>query len=285
MFGPAFLRDVVDVRGVRSAAKLVGDEVLGSADEVHREAAERFVLLGELLGRDRGHRRGVEATGEQGAARHVRDQLPTHDVLEQFAHVGDAVRPVVGVRCRLQAPVHLFADPVGAHGHDGSGLDLAHSLPPGVAGGLDEGEDLAQPVEVHGALGDRVGQDGLRLRSEEHPVLRRVVVKRLDAHPVADHDELLLAGVPDRERVHAVEPLRDRLGPLEVAAQNYLGVGVGAKPVPPAVELRAQFGEVVRLTGVHHRDRAVRGVHAHRLRTTRKVDDRESTVPERYVLG
>jgi hypothetical protein len=39
-----------------------------------------------------------------GAARHVRDRLPMHDVVEQFAHVGDAVArsSVRSLICRFQ---------------------------------------------------------------------------------------------------------------------------------------------------------------------------------------
>jgi hypothetical protein len=81
--------DVVDVRRVRGAAHLVGDEVLVLADEVDGEAAHLLAVLGELAGGDRGHGGGVEAAGEQGAARHVGDELAAHDVVEQLADVGD----------------------------------------------------------------------------------------------------------------------------------------------------------------------------------------------------
>ena len=81
------------------AAQLVGHEVLGLADEVDREAAHPSRPSRRAAGRRCAVMRGgVEAAGQQGAARHVGDELAAHDVVEQLTDVGDRGVPVVGVR-------------------------------------------------------------------------------------------------------------------------------------------------------------------------------------------
>jgi hypothetical protein len=149
-----------------------------------------------------------------------------------------------------------------------------------VSGCLDHGEEFAQAVQRDLGAGQRVGEDRLRFRAEEDAVGGRVVVEGLDAHAVADHDELVAAAVPDREGVHAVEAFGDRVAPFEIAAQDDLGVGVGGEPVSPVDELAAEFGEVVGLPRVDERDRAVRRVGGHRLTAAGQVDDREPAVSE-----
>lgn len=281
--GARLLGHVVHERGVGGGAQFVGDEVLGASHEVDGEGADLLAALGELPGGERGDRRRVEPAGEQDAAGHVGDQLTAHDVVEERPYGGDRGVPVVGVRAGLQLPVDVPAQSVAVHGDDRAGLHLEHAVPYGVAGGLDEGEQLPQPVEGHPGPGQRIGQDGLGLRAEEHPVGRRPVVEGLDAHPVADHDEPVVAAVPDREGVHAVEPLGEGLAPLQVAAQHHLGVRVGGEPVPAGGQLLTEFGEVVRLTGVDEGDRPLGCVHGHGLAPAGQVDDREPPVSERGV--
>ncbi len=224
VLGPGFFRDVVDVGRVRGAAQVVGHEVLGLPDEVHGEAADRLARLGQLPRGDGGHRGGVETTGQQRAPGHVGNQLAAHDVLQQVPDVGDGRGLVVGVRARLQGPVPGGAQPAAADRDDRPRLDLVHAVPHRVARGLDEREQFPDAVQRDCVLGGRVGQDGLGLGAEQHPVGGLVVVERLDPHAVADHHELVLAGVPDREGVHAVEPFGERVAPFQVGVQHDLGV-------------------------------------------------------------
>lgn len=174
----------------------------------------------------------------------------------------------------------MGAQAAAVDGDDGAGLDLLHAVPHGVAGRLDEGEQLAQAVERDRAAGKGVGEDRLGLGAEEHAVGGLVVVEGLDAHPVADHDEALDALVPDRERVHAVEAFGDGLAPFEVAVQDDLGVGVGGEPVPAGGEFGPQLGEVVGLARVDEGDRPAALFDGHGLAPARKVDDREPAVAE-----
>jgi hypothetical protein len=259
----------------------VGDEVLGLAREVHGEAAHPLAVFAQLPGGERGHRGGVQSAGEQRAAGHVGDQLAAHYVVEERADVRDRGVPAVRVRTGLQLPVAAPAHARTVDGDDGAGFDLADAVPDGVTRRLDHGEEFPQPVEPDPAAGQRMGEDRPGLGAEQHAVRGRVVVEGLDAHAVADHDELVLAAVPEREGVHAVEALGEGVTPFEVAAQHGFGVGVGGEAVPAVREFTAQFGEVVGLSRVDERDRAVGGLGAHRLPAAGQVDDGEPAVAER----
>ncbi len=271
---------VVHEGRVGGAAQFVGDEVVGLADEVDGEAAHLLALRGELPGGQGGHGRRVESAGEQGAARHVGDELAAHDVVEERAHGGDGGVAVVGVRAGLQAPVHAGGQAGAVDGDDRAGLHLAHAVPEGVARRLDHDEQLAQAVQRDTGPDQRVGEDGLGFRAEEDAVVGGLVVERLDAHAVADHHQLVVAAVPHGERVHAVEPFGDGVAPLQVAVQHDLGVGVGGEPVAAVREFPAQFGEVVGLPGVDEGDGALGGPQGHRLTAAGEVDDGEPAVSQ-----
>ncbi len=273
--------DVVGEGSVGGAPEFVGDEVLGLPREVHGEAADLLTAFTQLPGGERGHRGGVQPAGEQGAAGHVGDELAAHDVVEERADVLDRGVPAVGVRTGLQLPVAAPAQARAVDRDDGAGFDLTDAVPDGVTGRLDHGEKFPQTVEPDPAAGQRMGKDRLGLGAEQHAVRGRMVVERLDAHAVADHDELVLAAVPQREGVHAVEALGERVTPFEVAAQHHLRVGSGGETMPPVREFTAEFGEVVGLSRVDERDRAVGGFGAHRLPAAGQVDDGEPAVAER----
>ncbi|CAM5651131.1 hypothetical protein SCANM63S_02689 [Streptomyces canarius] len=165
-------------------------------------------------------------------------------------------------------------------GDDRAGLHLAHAVPEGVARRLDHDEQLAQAVQRDAGPDQRVGEDRLGFGAEEDAVGGGLVVERLDAHAVADHDQLVVAAVPHGERVHAVEPFGDGVAPLQVAVQHDLGVGVGGEPVAAVREFPAQLGEVVGLPGVDEGDGSLGGRQGHRLTAARQVDDGEPAVSQ-----
>ena len=76
------------------------------------------------------------------------------------------------------------------------------------------------------------------------------VVDGLDPEPVASDEELALAGVPDREREHAVEAVEASRAPLLVGAKHDLRVGSGLEGAAALRELGCQFSEVVELAVV-----------------------------------
>src|SRR5258705_12360990 len=89
--------------------------------------------------------------------------------------------------------------------------------------------------------------------------------------------------VPDGKGIHAVEPVRERLPPMQVSAQDDLGVTGGREDLALGDELLAQLFEVVGLTAVDHDDVAPWSVYRHRLGATGDVNHRQTTVAERCI--
>ncbi len=161
MRGPGSPGHVVHVRSIRGAPQFVRDEMFGLTNEVDGERPDRLAHLGELLGGDTGHRGRVETTGQQGAARHVGDQLPAHDVVEEFADMGDGGVPVVGVRTGLQGPVPVRPQSGARDGDHRSRLHLTHAVPHRVSRCLDEREQLPDSVHRDSRLGESNWQGSL----------------------------------------------------------------------------------------------------------------------------
>ena len=216
---PDRARDVVHVRGVRGAAQLVGHEVLGLADEVDGEAAHPLAALGELPAAAMAviaeESRPPESSD---AARDVGDELAARRCRRAArARARPWSSQVVGVLAGLAAsstawPRRPLRSTVTTVPGSTSRMP-SHTAWPGV---LTKANSSRSPSRVTAVLGERVGEDRLGLGAEQHAVGGRVVVERLDAHPVADHDQLVRPAVPDREGVHAVEALGDRVAPLQV---------------------------------------------------------------------
>lgn len=249
---------------IRGIAHLVGSETLLLVQEVDGEGAQCLALPRQPGCRQSGDGAGIQTAGKQYAARHVGDQLPVDDVGHQFADPVDGGVTVVGVRHRVELPVRASTDSGAIDGDDGARPHLFHVLPQRPARRLRHGEQLAKPVGVDDLRCQRVRQDRLGLGAEQHAVAGGVVVERFDAHPVADHHQFVVTTVPDRARVHAVEVIDDGVAPLQIAVQDDLGVAVRAKGVTELAQLGAQFGEVVALAAVDHRDVAARSGDAHR---------------------
>ncbi len=278
--------EIVDVRRVRGVAHLVGAEVLGVADEVDRERAELALAVGSQgLRGERGDGAGVQATGQQRAQRDVGDQLAFDDVVQQPANGADGGLQVVGVLAGLQPPVAVLGHSVPAHRDDAARAHLVHSPVDRAFRGLDEGEQLPEPIGVdHGRPGQRVGEDRLGLGAEQHARRGRVVVERLDPEPVAHEHQLVLPHVPDAEGVHAVQAAAEIGPPFEIGVQDDLGVAAGAEPVTARGELVAQLLEVVHLTAVGQDGEHLAVLLGdHGLAPALDVDDREPPVPQRPV--
>src|SRR5207244_2110379 len=90
-------------------------------------------------------------------------------------------------------------------------------------------------------------------------------------------------GVPDREREHSAQALRERVTPLLVRVDEHLRVAVGAEAVARTLELAAQVDVVVDLAVLDDVARAV--LVRDRLVAVREVDDREPSrsEPDRAV--
>ncbi len=104
MLGAQIPHGVLYERPVGGTAHLIGLKMVGVSGEVDRERTDVPVLEGQ-----RGNRAGVEATRQQTAQRHIRHQLPFHNVLEKFAHHAYGRVEIVGVLVGLERPVSPLA--------------------------------------------------------------------------------------------------------------------------------------------------------------------------------
>ncbi|MCY1527116.1 hypothetical protein D9M68_621720 [compost metagenome] len=156
-----------------------------------------------------------------------------------------------------------------------------------MAGRLHHLQDFAQAIGAHLARYQGIGQQRLGFGAEHHAVRGGVVVQRLDAHAVADKQQLLRAQVPDGEGIHAIEPLDEGLAPFHIGAQHHLGVAAGLELVPAPLQLGTQLAEVVDLAAVGDGgDLTQTAMHGrHWLTTAFEVDDRQPAMaqPDRPV--
>ncbi|MCY1505642.1 hypothetical protein D9M68_398620 [compost metagenome] len=143
-------------------------------------------------------------------------------------------------------------------------------------------QDLAQAIGAHLARHQRIGQQRLGFGAEHHAVCSREVVQRLDAHAVADQQQLLRTQIPDGEGIHAVELLDEGFAPFDIGAQHHLGVAASLEAVAETLQLGAQLAEVVDLAAVGDGGGFARtAVHRrHRLAPALQVDDRQAPMAQ-----
>lgn len=180
----------------------------------------------------------------------------------------------------FECPVAALDDALPAYPQQAAGTHLVHPLEYRPFGRLDQGKLFTQAIGVDDRSDERVGENSLGLRAEQHAVRQRIIEQRLDAHAVADEEQFLAPDVPQREREYAVEMADDLLTPLEIAAQQDLGVAAGPEPVTFRLERLTEFPEVVDLSAVGDHGEPVR---RHGLVPALNVDDRQPPVAERHV--
>ena len=220
--------------------------------EADRERAHR---LRALLRRERRERAGVDAAREQHADRDVGDEVRAHRVaqprtalLDELGLVGVVPRrqrPGPGVPLELDAPVLP-----GEHVTRRELADLAEDRE--RRRDRVEGEERLERVEVELARRQRV-----ELGGERELAADVAVVERLDPEPVAREHEPSPRRVPDRDREHPAQPLREPEAPLLVGVDERLGVGARPEAVPRALELACQLAVVVDLAVLDDGARAV----------------------------
>src|SRR5579872_6059313 len=181
-------------------------------------------------------------------------------------------------------PVTPLCHTTSAHMHDLSWPYLMHACVDRTLGRLYQYEDFTKAVLVHPWLHIRVSQNRLRLGAEQHAIRCRVEEQRLDTQTVPDQDQLLRPQVPDGESKHAVEPLGNPVSPLQIPAEDHFRIAARSEAVAEALQLLAQFHEVINLSVVDESsDRAAIFLCQHRLRATDEIDDRKPPMPESYA--
>ena len=248
----------------------VGQLVEAPLLEADRKRAQR---LRRLLGGERGQHGRVDPAREQHADRHVGDEVGAHGVAHAGAQLLDELRLVLvahlGRRNRGRPRVPDEGAPSVLPGEDVPGLELPHVAEDrqrrrdGV-----EGEEGLERVEV-----DLSARQRAQLGGERELVAGLAVVERLDPVAVAREDEAVSLGVPEGDREHAAQPVREALPVLLVEMDEHLGVAARREAVPGALELVPQLAVVVDLAVLDDRDPAV--LVRDRLVARREVDDRE----------
>ena len=152
-------------------------------------------------------------------------------------------------------------------------LDLVEDR--GRRGNVEETQVGIHRREVNGRPNVRVHQQGLQLRGEEQHAAGAVSVKeRLLAQPIASQQELPPAVIPHGEGEHAAQVVEEPGALLLVEVHDHLCVRPRPKAVPPALELGAQFDEVVDLAVQDNPYRAV--FIRDGLLAGREIDDRQT---------
>ena len=123
------------------------------------------------------------------------------------------------------------------------------------------------------------GQERLHLGGDAQRQAVVGDVKRLDAEGIAGEEQPALLGVPDRERIHAAQPVQHRRPMAGVKREDDLGVGIGGECHALALERVAERAVIVDLAVIGDVKAAVGG--CHRLGGgIGEIDDRQAPVGE-----
>ena len=223
-----------------------------------------------LLGGERRQRARVDAAREQHADRDVRDEMRPHRVAQPRPALLDQLRLVVGSHGQRARPCEALECNRAVR----PGEEVPRRQLPDLAEDRERrrhgvrGQERLEGVEVELALGERVELGGERELAVDGPV-----GERLDAEAVACEHEALPRRIPDREREHPAQPLREPEPPLLVGVDDRLGVRVRPEAVPGALEQPCQLRVVVDLAVLD--DDAASVLVRDRLVAALEVDDRE----------
>ena len=280
----------IDVEVLHDAARVgeVAGHALGDGPrilEADREALEPIVAHGAL--RKGHHAARVEAAREEGAHRHVRDELPLHRLCQVLAHLYDGVlhRPLDELLVEgqfVEAPPAL--DAAVADAQRVARLELPNRLQHGQRRGAPQVEQVVVDRGVVQSAIDRgLLEQGLELAGEEHALRGLGEVERLHAHAVAHHHQRAVPRVVEGEGEDAVEPLHHLLAIAQVEVEEHLGVAVAAEAIAVGDELLAKHAVVVDFAVVDDGHGA--GDVRHRLVAAGgQVDDRETPVGESHAV-
>src|SRR5580698_6150568 len=121
----------------------------------------------------------------------------------------------------------------------------------------------------------------LHLRREREQPSIPVIVKRLDAQPVARAKQPPLASVPQRKREHAAESFYTRRAILLESVENRFRVGPAVITMSGLLQLRPQIGVIEDLSVVCQKQLA--GFLRHRLLASRQIHDAQAAMPQEGV--
>ena len=259
-----------DLEGVRLEQELVvlGPEPLGHEPRVARlvvvrlrEADRERLHRARVQPRHGRHDRArIDAAAQERAQRHVAHEVQADGFLDELAEPLHEVRlgpSVLGLEAWIPVPFGAHA-PARRGEQNVPGLELADAVDDAVRRGrAPEREEAADRAPVEVALDvDRL-QQRLQLRREEELAAGLGIVERLDAQPVASHQQRPAARIPEGEGEHAAQLLHAVGLVLLVEVDDRLRVRRGVEGMPTRLELAAELPEVVDLAVEDDPHRAV----------------------------
>jgi hypothetical protein len=283
------LDDALDVLGELAGAEddllVIGPQRLGDRRRLGRLAqVARLVSDRERpnrpdSAREGGDERGVRASAQQHAQRHVGDQPRTHRALEQVERLGNEIRS----RHRADGAVGHRRLPVDTlFGLPRVDVDLEHAPGAELANAVDQrrrARDVAERevgverVEIEPQRAPDGREQRGELGGEPEPVAVQRVEERLLAEAVAGEQETPALLVQDREGEHPVERVHQVRAKVLVQMDQDLGVAAAGEPVTAAAQALLEDGVVVDLAVEDRPDRGV--LVRHRLMAAFDVDDAE----------
>ncbi len=204
--------------------------------EYDGERAGRYAAAAE----NADQRTRIDAPGKKHSHRHVANQLQAYGFLEERPHLieGGSFLPRNRSRCSCLPPIDHF--PI-------RGLTKSSVFPSQSVTGRKRANSFHEREWiVSGAECQVVDEPGMvnpaghEARAEQRPNFRRkekirtrlCIVKRLDAHGIAGHEQAMLPGVPDGEGKHPAKLCHTLLTPARVRFQHNFRVGVANKRRP-----------------------------------------------------
>ena len=231
------------------------------------------------------HRRGIDAAGQKGAERHIRNHADAHRFVEFFQESGDRVgrqaachaRPAVGRRV-----IHVLAQHAVFPGGGRTGREFADAVEQGGrTGRIAVSEIIPDGVFVGLRAHAGQGQQRLDFGAESEPAFVLPQEQRLLAERVARHEQAIIARIPDGERKHAAKVPHAILAPLHVGVDDGFGIGSGAETVAQRDQLLAQWLVIVDFA--IEDDLHVARLVAQRLVAGSDIDNRQAPVQQAHL--
>src|SRR5262249_8414634 len=146
-------------------------------------------------------------------------------------------------------------------------------------GYVEELEVLEERLAIPGAIDPGQPQERLDLRGERQAPGIQAVVQRLDPEPIAHQQETPSVAIPDGDREHPVQSLREGVAEFLVRSEHHLRIAARGERSTAPLELLAQLPEVEDLAVVDDGPATICG--QHRLVTALEIENREAAMTQR----
>ena len=234
---------------------------------------------------DRGYDGRVDAAGEKGADRDVRDHLPLYGIAHQIRDHLPRFFIGIGVRGGGKIPVAHLLRALPGENLIMTGENFAHAGKNAVAGCAcrTDGQKLQQAVFIDGGRDIRVAEERFWLGAKDQCAARGAVEERFGTGTVTVQKQFTGSAVPDRKGKNAVQAA-DKIPPIvQIGAENDFRVGSCGKSIPGGEKRRQQFVGVVDLAIVDDRAGAFPILPDYGLTAARNIADAESGVGKPHM--